>query len=562
MLEKVISRRFGISRLTMASFMAAGFLSVATVSAAERTQDCSGLSDLKLDGAKITSAKAVPAGSYTQPDEGSGPHTFSGLPAFCEVKGIATPTPQSRIGFTVWLPQTANWSHRLHMVGNGGYGSNLYYAQLVARVQRGDVAVATDTGHTGETLDFGFDNREAIADWGGRSVHESVRVAKTIAAAFYGEAARYNYFSGCSTGGAEALHAAQRYPDDFDGIIAGDPGNNRTHLNLQLLWNFEHNHAPHDNSHPLLGPADLRLLHAAVLKACDKLDGVEDGVIADPRQCHFDASSLLCQANQSGGCLSAAQVDAVKALYAGPRDRMTGTQIYPGYAFGSETVGLAPNSPLIGWSLYWANPEKPDEPQRADFFRHWAFNDPSWDWWTFDWSKDVDRANQVLAPLVDAVDPDLGRFRAHGGKLIMFMGWADPVASPYEIINYYDSVVARGAGGSEAAHLADTQSFARLYMVAGMGHCALGDGATYFSNATRNSSPPVEDAQHDMGLALTEWVEHNKAPDTLIATHFREGSGLSGQVAFQRKLCVFPKTARYVSGDNNAAASFECADPK
>jgi feruloyl esterase len=387
-------------------------------------------------------------------------------------------------------------------------------------------------------------------------------VAKTIAAAFYGEAARYNYFSGCSTGGAEALHAAQRYPDDFDGIIAGDPGNNRTHLNLQLLWNFEHNHAPHDNSHPLLGPADLRLLHAAVLKACDKLDGVEDGVIADPRQCHFDASSLLCQANQSGGCLSAAQVDAVKALYAGPRDRMTGTQIYPGYAFGSETVGLAPNSPLIGWSLYWANPEKPDEPQRADFFRHWAFNDPSWDWWTFDWSKDVDRANQALAPLVDAVDPDLGRFRAHGGKLIMFMGWADPVASPYEIINYYDSVVARGAGGSEAAHLADTQSFARLYMVAGMGHCALGDGATYFSNATRNSSPPVEDAQHDMGLALTEWVEHNKAPDTLIATHFREGSGLSGQVAFQRKLCVFPKTARYVSGDNNAAASFECADPK
>ena len=159
------------------------------------------------------------------------------------------------------------------------------------------------------------------------------------------------------------------------------------------------------------------------------------------------------------------------------------------------------------------------------------------------------------------MDPDLGRFRAHGGKLIMFMGWADPVASSYEIINYYDSIVARGAGNTEAAHLADTQAFARLYMVPGMGHCALGDGATYFSNATRNSSPPVEDAQHDMGLALTEWVERNKAPDTLIATHFREGSGPTGQVAFQRKLCVFPKTARYVAGDKDAASSFDCVDP-
>jgi feruloyl esterase len=207
--------------------LAGGFL-MATVAAAAGAQDCPALSGLALDGAKVTTVKAIPAGSYTQPDEGHGPHTFSDLPAFCEVRGIATPTPQSRIGFTVWLPQAANWSHRLHMVGNGAYGSNLYYAQLVARIQRGDVAVATDTGHTGDTLSFGFDNREAIADWGGRAVHESARAAKAIAVAFYGDAPKYSYFSGCSTGGGEAPQAAQRYPDDFDGIIAGDPGNNRT----------------------------------------------------------------------------------------------------------------------------------------------------------------------------------------------------------------------------------------------------------------------------------------------------------------------------------------------
>src|ERR1700761_1769647 len=556
MREKAVSRGLGI-----ASFIGAGLLSVAAASAVEGPQDCPRLPALALDGAKIISAKEVAAGSYTQPDEGSGPHTFNGLPAFCEVKGIATPTPQSRIGFTVWLPQAGNWSHRLHMVGNGGYGSNLYYAQLVARGQHGDVAVATDTGHTGEQLSFGFDNREAIADWGGRSIHESARAAKTIAKAFYGEAAKYNYFSGCSTGGGQALHEAQQYPDDFDGIIAGDPGNNRSHLNLQLLWNFEHNHAPHENAHPILRPAELKLVYAAAIKACDKLDGVEDGVVNDPRQCHFDASSLLCKAVQSGDCLSATQVDAIKAMYAGPRDSRTGAQLYPGYTFGSETVGLEPNSSLIGWSLYWANPEKPDEPQRAEFFRRWTFNDPSWDWWTFDWGRDVDRVNKTLGPLVDAVDADLKRFRGHGGKLILFTGWADPVASPLELINYYDSVVARGAGGSKAAHLADTQKFARLYMVPGMGHCARGDGATYFSNATRNSSPPGEDPQHDMGLALTEWVEHDKAPDTLIATHFSEGSGATGKVAFQRKLCVFPKTARYVGGDKDSAASFECVGP-
>ena len=539
----------------------AGPLLAASVSAAPAAWDCSTLVDLKLDGAMIASSKAVGSGRYGQPDEGRGARAFADLPAFCEVRGVATPSPRSRIGFTVWLPRAARWSRRLHMVGNGAYGSSLYYAQLAARVRRGDVAVATDTGHTGESLGFGFGNREAIADWGGRAVHESVRAAKAIATAFYGDAPAHSYFSGCSTGGAQALYEAQRHPDDFDGIIAGDPGNDRTRLNLQFLWNFQQNHRPRDNAHPLLGPAELRLLHAAVVKACDRLDGVEDGIIGDPRRCRFDPGSLLCRPAQSGSCLSSEQVKAVEAIYAGPRDRRTGAQVYPGYAFGSETVGLRPDSPLIGWSLYWADPKKPGEPQRSDFLRRWVFNNPAWDWWSFDWGDDVDRVTRTLAPLVDATDPDLGRFRDRGGKLILFMGWADPVASPYEVIDYYDAVVARGRGGAAAERLGDTQTFARLYMVPGMGHCASGPGATYVSTATRDSAPPVEDARHDMAVALTDWVEKHAAPDALIATHFREGSGRTGQVQFQRKLCVFPKVAHYVEGDQNAASSFECVDP-
>jgi feruloyl esterase len=518
--------------------------------AAGQSGDCAALVSRAFGDARVISAHA---GSYPQ----AGSHADS--PAFCEVQGVASPVPGSHVGFAVWLPSPSNWSGRLHMVGNGAYGSNLYYAQLAARVSRGDVAVATDTGHTGSKLTFGKDNPEAIVDWGHRAVHETVLAAKSIVKAYYGQPQRYSYFSGSSTGGHQALTSAQRYPDDFDGIIAGAPGNNRTNLNLSFLWEFVHNHRPGDNTHQIIPNAKLTLVHEAIVQACDRADGVADRVVNDPRDCHFDLSTLKCPPSEADNCLTGEQIAAMRAIYQGPRDSRNGKPIYPGMPFSSEGVAYG-NQEHPGWSNFWADPDEPTTPARADFFRYWVFHDPGWDWWKFNWGTDVDTVTKVMGPIVNATSPDLARFRAHGGKLILFIGWADPVGSAFEAIKYYESVVGRGAGHDAASRLHDTQTFARLYLVPGMSHTAGGPGATNFSNATRDSAPPVEDSQHDMALALIDWVERGVAPGVLIATHFSTGNGPAGTVQFQRPLCVYPLVARYRGGNPDLANSFECVD--
>lgn len=519
------------------------------------------MAKIVLPHVTVTGAQEIAGGSFAEPQEDGRPvRSHGALPTFCHVQAVASPVAGSRIGFEVWLPQATDWSGRVHMVGNGGFGSNLYYAQLAARVRRGDVGVATDTGHRGGSLTFGRGNRAAIEDWGFRAVHESIVAAKAMTQAYYGRAATHSYFSGSSTGGHQALMEAQRYPEDFDGIIAGAPGNNRTSLILSFLWSFVKNHRPGDNDHPIVPVPKLAMVKKAVVAQCDALDGVSDGVVSDPRACPFDPASLSCKGGDAPDCLTGEQVATMQAIYQGPRDARTGAQIYPGYVVGSEGQGDE-DSPLPGWAGYWANPGKQDEPQRVDFFRYWVKDDPDWDWWKFDWGADVDRVRTSMGPVIDAVDPDLSRFRARGGKLIMFVGWNDPVAASPETINYYESLVAQSSAGTRTDRLADIQGFARLYMVGGMGHTAGGEGATNMSNATRNSEPPVDDSLHDMGLALYDWVEKGKAPETLVATKYSEGQGPSGRIAFQRPICVWPLVPRYRGGDSNATASFTCAAP-
>lgn len=524
---------------------------------AAQAAECTQLTTLKVGKISITSASMVEAGTFTEPKRGAeAPERYEGVPAFCRVAGVTSPEAGSRIGFEVWLPAPTAWSQRLHMVGNGGYDSNLYWAQLVARVQRGDVGVATDTGHRGGSLTFGRDNPVAIVDWGNRAAHASAVAAKEVVKAYYGRPQRWSYFSGSSTGGHQALMLAQRYPQDFDGIIAGAPGNNRTALNFQFLWNYLSNHRRGDDSVQIVPNSKLPMIRRAVVAACDAGDGVTDGVVTEPMTCGFDVGSLTCPGAETADCLTAEQVATMRAIYRGPRHARTSEQLYPGLTLGSEGMGGDEKNP--GWADFWANPDKPTEPQRADFFRYWVFKDANWNWWNFDWDKDVDTVQRVIAPVINSTDPDLSDFRARGGKLIMFMGWDDPVGSSVEAINYYDGVVARGKGANEAAKLADTQSFARLFMIPGMGHTAGGPGATHVSNATRDSAPPVDDARHDMGLALYDWVENGKAPAALIGTHFASGTGTTGTVQFQRPICVYPKVARYAGGDTNSAESFRC----
>ncbi len=539
------------ARLVLATGLLSGGVSLAATAHADDNQTCQDLANLSLPHATITLAVPVTSGTFTE-DTRFDPQikVYKNLPRFCRVRGVSRPTDDSEIGFEVWLP-LEGWDRRLHMVGNGAYSSNIYYTQMAERLQASDIAVATDTGHHGKDLSFGDGHPEKIRDFAGRSVHESAVAAKAIAKYFYGTAPSFSYFSGCSTGGYQGLMAAQKYPGDFDGIIAGAPGNNRSTLNMAFLWNYLANHRAGDDKTQILQPSDLLTINAAVVKACDQIDGVEDGVISDPRQCHFDVTSLKCQPGQASQCLSDEQIAAAERIYAGPRNAKTGQQVYPGYPFGSEGVRSSATDTHPGWSDYWADESDPDKPDRAEFFASWVFNDPNWNWWRFNWSSDIDTVHARMSELFDANSPDLSSFSARKGKLIMFMGWADPVGAPGEAINYYDAVKARMKKTDASA-----QAFLRLYMIPGMDHCANGPGATYVSSATRDSLPPVSDARHDMLIALEDWVEHGRAPETLVATHYSDVA--TKTVAFQRPICVYPKVVKYQGGPADKAESFGC----
>jgi len=541
--------RFSVSvgtALVILNSVATG-LSPAWADGPKTDADCAGLARLALPHASITLAEARRDGTFHENTDIDGkPYDHTGLPPFCRVRGVSSPVEGSKIGFEVWLPLSA-WSGRLHMVGNGAYSDRLYYGQVAARLRNGDVGVATDTGHEGGDLKFGAGHPERIVDWGHRAVHESVIAAKAITASFYGAGPRLSYFSGCSTGGHQALSEAERYPTDFDGIIAGDPGNNRTNLNLTFLWHFLKNHPKGDNATQIVPDDKLRMVRKAVIAACDGLDGVKDGVINDPRQCKFDVGTLACKGADEASCLTPPQVEAMKAMYTAPKDRRTGQQLYASFLPGSEGSEHTARDAHPGWSGYWSNPRKPDEPQRVEFFRLWAFNDAKWDWWSFDWGKDIDAVRAKVSPMVDAASADLAAFHAHGGKLILFMGWDDPVGAALDIVDYFEKIAQR-------------EDFARLYMVPGMWHCAEGAGATNFSTATRDSVPPVSDAGHDMAIVLENWVEKKQPPQEIIATKFagtdaRHGKGA---VLFQRPLCLWPKVATYKGGPTEKAESFKC----
>ena len=554
-----------VARRTLQRLAAALSASAATVALAPAAQAapdaCAALKTLAIPHVQIMVATPVD-GTFTEDMVVErGPRTYTGLKPFCRVRGVSRPVRGSEIGFEIWLPAHSRWSGRLHMIGNGAYVSNMQYNQMIPRLDDGDVAVGTDTGHIGTDLKFGWKHPEKIKDFGYRAVHESVVAAKAITRAYYSRPARWSYFSGCSTGGYQGLASAQRYPKDFDGIIAGAPGNNRTSLTMAFLWNYLANHRPGDDRNPILAASDLLLINRSAVAACDKLDGVADGVIADPRQCGFKPAQLLCRPGaQPGTCLTQEQVTTADKIYAGPRDARTGKAIYPGYPVGTEGVMSGPGDKHPGWSGYWSESDNPAEPSRADMFKYWVFDNPEWNWWSFNWGSDVDTMRARLGPIFDANDANLSPFARAGGKLIMFMGWQDPVGTPLEAINYYRAVETRAGG------LAATQAFARLFMVPGMDHCAGGPGATNFSTATRDSTPPVRDAEHDMTLALYAWVEKARAPQSLIATRYASGSDdtppAKRAIAFQRPICAWPKQPVYRGGDTKLASSFICAVPE
>ena len=460
--------------------------------------------------------------------------------SFCRVAGLASPEAGSEIRFEVWLPPAGNWNGRFQGIGSGGSAGAIRYRQLAAAVAGGYAAVATDNGHTSAS---GFDGSWSLGhpvrlvDFGYRAQHEATVAGKAVTRAYYGRDADFAYFVGCSQGGHHALMEAQRYPDDYDGIVAGAPANYWTGLMTAELWaGLATTRVPGQD----LPREKLPVLGAAVLAACDGLDGLEDGLIDDPRACDFDPGVLLCAGGDGADCLTAGQVAAARAIYAGPTRPGAGEPLFPGYALGSEHFE-SPDG-LGGWARYWSGITEPGG-STAQFMKYSVFEDPDYDLERFDFDADWDRANdrslgndETLASALNAIDPDLSAFKASGGRLLGYHGWADPLITGHYAVQYYESVVAAMGG------LEETTDFYRLFMAPGVAHCRGGPGPDRFDAVT----------------ALERWVEQGMAPDRLIASKI-----VDGEVRRTRPLCVYPQVARYDgSGSIDDAANFGCVNPE
>jgi feruloyl esterase len=481
---------------------------------------CEHLSSLVLPNTTITLAQQVPAGPFTPPGASSAAPEFTNLPTFCRVAATLTPSPDSAINIELWLPIT-NWNGKFEAVGNGGWAGSITYSWLTVALHEGYATASTDTGHTTPNASFALGHPEKLIDFAYRAVHEMAVQSKAIIAAFYGRAPRFSYFTGCSTGGRQGLMEAQRYPADFDGIVAGAPANDQTDLSA---WRIYVQAKVLQNPASVVPPAKLALLNRAVLAACDALDGVTDGLLTDPRQCHFDPATLLCRDPNRDDCLTAHQIQSVKMAYA-PATRKNGELIFPGLVPGGET----------GWDMLTAAVPEPGSID-VSMFRFVAHEDPAWDWRAFDLDRDTSLLDQK-AGFIDAMNPDLSAFRAHGGKLLLYHGWndggSDGAISPLATINYYEIVLAK-MGPSQ-------QDWLRLFMVPGMMHCGGGPGP----------------CQINWMAALERWRESGIAPNQVIASRVSEN-----HVNMTRSICPYPAVAKYTgTGTTNDAVNFTCKQP-
>ncbi|HEY1499466.1 MAG TPA: tannase/feruloyl esterase family alpha/beta hydrolase [Acidobacteriaceae bacterium] len=499
--------------------------------------DCAALKQLAFPDTTITLAEPT-SGTLALPGE----TPLEDLPAFCRVTGILRPTSDSIIHFEVWLPDQ-DWNGRLLGTGNGGFAGSIYTSQMAGYLHRGFAVSGSDAGHAagGGDASWAFGHPEKVRDFGWRAVHLTAEAAKQIIRAYYGKPQSKAYFDACSDGGREALMEAQRFPEDYDGILAGAPAYNWSHLIAGAVF------ATQD----LLGDPrayipDLKLpaIQKASLAACDSLDGVKDGVITDPGKCHFDPTVLLCKGDDSPDCLTQPQIDALNGIYTGAKDSH-GAPSFPGMTMGDET----------GWRE-WIIGEDPGAAAAVQYaendFRYIVTGDPKWNVLAANYDDALRQSIEKTSADLDASDPDLGRFDARGGKLILYHGWNDQAISPWNTIAYYKSVE-RQMGAQKV------DSFAHLYMAPGMEHCANGPGPSSFGQLGIPTSTGPKFGLFD---ALENWVEKDAAPGEIVATKYSHAEDGSRKAVMTRPLCPYPKVAKYNgSGDTNNAASFACTAP-
>ncbi|HLK06316.1 MAG TPA: TonB family protein [Candidatus Angelobacter sp.] len=499
---------------------------------------CESLAALNLPDTTITLAQAVAAGAFIPPGESVPPASVKNLPAFCRVAATIKPAKDSEIKMEVWLPLTG-WNGKYRGEGNGGFAGSIFYPGLATAVSQGYASASTDTGHSGSPVDahWALGHPDKIVDFGWRAIHEMTVKAKSVIQAFYGDAPRKSYFTGCSNGGRQALMEAQRFPEDYDGIIAGAPANYWTKVFATFIWDIQ---AMQAKPGSYIGANKIPAIARAVVAACDAYDGVKDGVLNDPRACRFH-QVLLCKERDSDSCLTPPQEAALKKIYDGPVDAK-GKQIFPGFLPGGEE-GEG------GW-VTWIDSGPGKDLQSVfahGFYTNMISSKEPVNLKTIDVETAVKLADEQQGQTFNAVDPNLKPFAARGGKLIMYHGWSDAALPPQGSINYYNSVeAAMGPGKPEL--------FMRLFMAPGMQHCGGGPGTNSFGQFA-----PGVDADHDLNQALERWVEKGIAPDRLIATKFVDDKPEKG-VAMTRPLCPYPAAATFKgTGDTNDAANFGCS---
>ena len=531
---------------------------------------CASLASLTLPYSTITIAKEVTSGSFTPPGSTT---PITGLPPFCRVAGDATPTTELHIAFEVWIP-LSNWNGKYEQVGNGGYAGSIPYSSIASGLQLGYAAAGTNDGHNANGLDasWALGHPQLIVDFGYRALKATTDNAKAIITAFTSTPPSRSYFNGCSDGGREALMEAQRYPKDFDGILAGSPANFWTHLFVGFVWDQQ---ALEDKAASYIPAGSLPILSNAALKQCVGKDGgvSTDAYLNDPRQCNFNPAQVACTSGQSSGCLTAAQVTAAQKIYQGPVNPSDGVQIYPGYSPTEGTESVPADWPA--WIIGTSPGTGAQEIFGDQFFANMVFDNPNFNYKHLNFTTDVAIADRKMAPIVNSTNPDLSRFRAHGGKLIQYVGWSDDAISPYNDINYFNSVaLAAGDGapqnapatvqesailrvsadGAPSSALANVHDFYRLFMAPGVAHCAGGPGANYFG---QGGAVGPQDAAHNLFTALDQWVEKGTAPNQVIATKYTNDDPTQ-PILFQRPLCVYPKISHYNGGNPNSASSFSC----
>jgi feruloyl esterase len=437
---------------------------------------------------------------------------------YCRVSITLRRAADSEIKSEVWLPTASEWNGKLLMEGGGGLVGSINTEGMTHAVREGYASASTDTGHTGSSGRFALGHPDKITDFAYRAVHETAVEAKVLIAAYYGRGPRLSYWEGCSTGGRQGLMSAQRYPEDFDGIIAGAPAYNQIYISA---WRMHLLMTALTSPLQALPAEKLRLLSDAVLGKCDLNDGVKDGLIENPRNCNFDPSALTCNGAETAICLTTQQLETVNAAYTQMR-KSNGELIYPGLPFGGE----------LGWRL----PAGANEPGTIDIdiFRYIANQDPAWDWRSFDLEKDIDRA-LLHGGEIHAVNPDLAKFKAHGGKLLLYHGWSDGGSdgsiSALNTISYYDSVLKQMGPNQD--------DWFRLFLVPGMDHCGGGTGPNQFNKLA----------------TLERWREQSEPPQSITAARVNE----SGVIDMTRPLCPYPQQAVYKgSGSTNDAANFNC----